>query len=156
VTPDENVAIATYFLETLWNKKDLSVIDELCTPDSRLLALWANPMLDAPEGGIEATKKAIEAWLGASPDIEFTFVENIADDKNVVSIMTATQWTRGPMFGVPPGKIPGAGEPSWGIAINTFNDEGKITMTRTMFDAWDVFNKMGVVKAAANIIGRDP
>ena len=82
----DNVATANRFIEEVWNKGDLSVVDELFAAD---VVHTGPPSTGAVTNGIEERKQFITAVRTAFPDVKNTIDRGMIARVNRVT----AQWT---------------------------------------------------------------
>jgi len=90
----ENKAIFSRYLEEIWNKGNLAVVDEILTPDFVQHA----PGRDVK--GLEAFKQYVMAFRTAFPDFHFTIEDQFAEGEKVVTHWTATGTHEGELMGI--------------------------------------------------------
>ncbi len=97
MSSEENKALMRHFLEEVFNKKNLTAIDEFIAPDHVDHTL--PPFLpNTPEG----TKRAIELFLAAFPDVHITVEDMIAEGDKVITRYTSRGTQKGPFMAIPP------------------------------------------------------
>lgn len=84
--------------EQAWNERNLSVIDELYTPES----VHHDPSNPEPLTGVEGIKRRISEVTEAFPDLTFAIEQVVAEDETVVVYWTVSGTQRGEFAGVPP------------------------------------------------------
>jgi steroid delta-isomerase-like uncharacterized protein len=94
---DELKAIARRYIEEVWNKGNLALIDELFAPDHINHSPNAGQM-----AGPEGLKQLIATFRKASPDLHFTIDDMLAEGDRVVTRWTARGTHQGELMGVPP------------------------------------------------------
>ena len=126
------------FIEEVWNKGDLSVVDELFAAD---VVHTGPPSTGAVTNGIEEQKQFITAVRTAFPDVKFTIDRGMLARANRVTV----QWTfsgthQGEFMGV---AATGKKVTNSGISILTFA-KGKIVDTYAMWDPLNLWRQLGV------------
>jgi steroid delta-isomerase-like uncharacterized protein len=124
----ENEAVARRWYEDALNNADLSVLDEILSPD---VAYHSGSL---PPQSIDEIKDVILApVLVGFPDVEYTIDQVITDDDNVVLIWHATGTQTGEYQG-----FPASGKQANWTGINVFRFEcGKVV------ELWAEFNALG-------------
>jgi len=90
----ENKDIFRRYLEEIWNSGNLTVVDEILTPDFVQHA----PGRDVK--GLEAFKQYAMAFRTVFPDIHFTIEDQFAEGEKVVTHWTATGTHKGDFMGI--------------------------------------------------------
>lgn len=93
----ENKAIMQRYFEEAWNKGNLSVLDEIVSPDY----VNHNPPVPGLPPGPEGLKPVFQAGRAAFPDLHYTIEEQIADGDKVVTRWTSRGTHRGELMGIP-------------------------------------------------------
>lgn len=78
--------IARQYAETLWNKKNLSIIDQLVHDQVQIHSALGD------YSGASALKKVVEAWLTAFPDLRVSEEQAIAEG-DLVSVQWKAEGT---------------------------------------------------------------
>jgi len=127
-TKAENEAAARRWYEDALNNADLSVLDEILSPD----VVYHSGGL--PPKGIGEIKDVVLApVLVGFPDVEYTIDQVISDEDNVVLIWHATGTQTGEFQG-----FPASGKEAKWTGINAFRFEcGKVV------ELWAEFNALG-------------
>lgn len=94
----ENKSLVDFFVEELWNRGNLAVVDELCTRDYELHdpSLPSHLVLGRP-----GLKRLVSMTKEAFPDFTVTIDEQIASGDRVVTRVTQRGTHRGPFMGIP-------------------------------------------------------
>ena len=77
MSPDQNKLIVREFFDSVWNKRDDSVVD-------RYLALQFIEHFPGMEGGRAGFKKTTQLFRAAFPDINLTIEDEIATEEKVI------------------------------------------------------------------------
>jgi steroid delta-isomerase-like uncharacterized protein len=140
MSANDNMELARYHVEELWNKHNFDVVDEIYTDDFVIRSLWLNPLLPGGQGDRAGAKTAAQAWAATFPDMKFTFEHVVADDEGkVVTVHTCSGTDTVGVLGRPP---TGKHASITGILIHQMRD-GKISNLWTMFDLWAVMVQLG-------------
>ncbi|AUV83672.1 ester cyclase [Salinigranum rubrum] len=137
---DANKAVVRRFVETVWQRGDVSAMDELFTPDSVL----HDPSDDVR--GPEAFRTYNQRYLDAFPDLEYTIEDVLAEGDRVAFRARMRGTHRGPFMGIEPTGETFEGE---GIIIARIED-GKIAERWASFDALGMLRQLGLVSDPAD------
>jgi predicted ester cyclase len=98
MSAEENKAMVRRFVEEVWNKGNVGVIDEIGSPD------WVEHDPDRPEElrGLGDAKRRVEEVRSAFPDLYVTLEDLIAEGEKVVSRWRARGTHQGELLGIPP------------------------------------------------------
>ena len=119
----DNVAMARRSIEEVWNKGDLSVIDEIFSPDM-----------------VQGQKQGVTSARTAFPDIQFTIDDTSASKDKVTVEWTVSGTHQGEYMGV---AATGKKATFSGISVVTFSG-GKIAKTSVVWDSLDFWRQLGV------------
>lgn len=92
-----NKAVVRQLIDEAWNKGNLSVIDELLSPDYVLHVEAPGARKDR-----EGYKQAVSMYRSAMPDFQFTIDDMFAEGDKVVIRCTMTGTHEGELMGTPP------------------------------------------------------
>ena len=137
----ENKALARRFFLEAFNEGNVSVVDELCTPD----VVTHDSALPEPLIGIEATKASVTGYRDAFPDLQITIEEQVAEGDIVVTRWSARGTHQGDLIGIAP---TGKQATVTGITIDRFSN-GRVAESRTNWDTLGMLQQLGVVPALA-------
>jgi steroid delta-isomerase-like uncharacterized protein len=101
MSAEQNKSVVRRWVEEGWNKGNLTVVDQIYTPDF----VQHEP---APErvNSSEALKQYVRGYLTAFPDLHFHIEDLVADGEKVVWRFSSTGTHKGDFMGIPPtGKI---------------------------------------------------
>ena len=79
--PSDNQAIIRRFLEEVWNKKNIAVVDELIAPTF----VMHDPMAPSLVKGIEGYKQFAHVFQTAFPDLEMRVVDIISEGESAAA-----------------------------------------------------------------------
>lgn len=96
MSAEDNKALARRWLDEVWSKGDLSLIDELIAPNYVLY----DPIRPGLKGRV-GIKESIAAFRIAFPDIHFTIEAQIAEGEQVVTRYIVQGTHLGPLMGIP-------------------------------------------------------
>ncbi|HXZ05966.1 MAG TPA: ester cyclase [Ktedonobacteraceae bacterium] len=141
MSTESNKAVTHQFLEELFNKRNLAIVDALCVTNV------VNHGLGPEASGIERTKRSAGMYLAAFPDLHFAFEDYIAEGDQVVVRWTSTGTHKGELMGIPP---TGKQFSATGIEIYRF-EGGKIVEHWLASDQLGMLQQLGVVPAPAQV-----
>ena len=118
-----NVDMTNRLVEEVWNKGNLSVIDEIF-----------------PSNMVTGQKQGITSWREAFPDFQLTIDENSAGNNKVTVEWTFAGTHQGEFMGV---AATGKKATNTGIAVMTFAG-GKIVKMSVAFDSLNLWRQLGV------------
>jgi len=96
MSAEDNKTLAWRWLDEVWNKGDLSLIDELIAPNYVL----HDPIRPGLKGRA-GIKESIATFRAAFPDIHFTIEAQIAEGEQIVSRYIVQGTHLGPLMGIP-------------------------------------------------------
>lgn len=134
MTPEENKAIVQRYLDTAWNKRDTSIVDELVAPD------FVQHAANVPPGR-DGIKKFFENLYVGIPDAHFALHSIIAEGNKVATMFTVGGTHQGPFLGIPP---TGKSLALTGMALLVLRD-GKITENWNEIDMLSALRQLGVI-----------
>ena len=131
MSTETNKALARRWIEEVWNKGELSLIEELIAP-SYVLHDPTRPGLKGREG----IRESITGFRAAFPDLHFTLEDQLAEGDQVVIRYTVRGTHRGPVMGIP---ATGTHGTLTGIDIYRIS-HGKIE------EAWSNWDTLGMLR----------
>ena len=135
---DTNKTVSRRFLEEVWNKGNLAVLNEIIANDHVNSGPGTLPGLPT---GPEGSKQLVTVYLNAFPDVHFTIDEQIAEGDKVVTRWTAHGTHKGELVG-----IPATGKSSTVTGINVDRIvNGKIVESWGIFDQFGMMQQLGVI-----------
>ncbi len=140
---EENKVLMSRFLEEVFNKKNLAAIDEFIAPNQ--IDHTLPPFLPTtPEG----TKRAIDMFLKAFPDMHLTIEDMIAEGDKVVIRYTSRGSQRGAFMGIPPtGK-----QMTVSSIIIARIEDGKIVEEWGLDDQMGMLQQLGIIPALFGLV----
>ena len=96
MSTEENKALVRRFYDEMFNKKNLTAINEFIDPNG------VDHGLPPGLSGIEGTRRFIGMYLAAFPDLHMTFEDLIAEGDRVVLRWTCRGTHQGELMGIPP------------------------------------------------------
>lgn len=134
MSPEQNKAIVRRYLETAWNKKDATIIDELVSPD------FVQHAANVPPGR-DGVKKFFMMLYGGIPDAHFTMEDMVADEQKVATRFTVRGTHQGPFLGIP---ATGKSLTLTGMSLLGMRD-GLITDNWNELDMLGALQQLGVI-----------
>ena len=139
MSTENNKAVTHQFLEELFNKRNLAIVDALCATNI------INHGLGPGASGSEGTKRSASMYLAAFPDLHFTFEDFIAEGDKVVVRETMSGTQQGELMGIPPS---GKQFSVTGIEICRF-EGGKIVEHWLESDMLGLLQQLGAIPSPA-------
>jgi steroid delta-isomerase-like uncharacterized protein len=136
-----NKAIAQRFIEEVWHKGNLAVIDELCATNF----VDHGPASTDTLRGLDGLKQSVTMYRNAFPDLHFTVEDVIAVGDKVVTRWTAHGTHKGELMGITPTDKQVT---VTGISIDRIAG-GKIEETWEAWDRMDLMQQLGVAPQMA-------
>jgi steroid delta-isomerase-like uncharacterized protein len=137
----QNAELSRRIFEDVWNRKNLSAIDDLIAADY----VHHDPSSPPVPRGTEGYKQFVKSYMNAFPDAQFTIHDAFADGQNEVTRWTVAGTHEGELAGIPP---TGRSIAVTGISIARIVD-GKIIESWNNWDALGMMQQLGVVSAEA-------
>lgn len=138
---EENKALARRFMDEVYNKGNLDLIDEVVAPN------WVEHNPNTPEGmsgRVDDSKRFVEMYRNAFPDLHITIEDLIAEGDKVVMRWTARGTHQGELMGVPPS---GNRVEVTGINIERL-EGGKFVESWSNYDFLGLMQQIGAVPSA--------
>ena len=135
---ETNKTVSRRFLEEVWNKGNLALLNEIIAKDHVDSGPGTLPGLPT---GPEGSKQLVTVYRNAFPDVHFTIDEQIAEGDNVVTRWTAHGTHKGELVGIP---ATGKSTTVTGIAIDRIVN-GKIAESWGIFDQFGMMQQLGVI-----------
>jgi steroid delta-isomerase-like uncharacterized protein len=127
------------FYDRGWNRGDLSVIDELFSPDYQ----DHDAAAQTGTSGLEAARRFIEMFRAAIPDLHVAIEDQYADGSTVTTRWTASGTHEGTLIGVPASHR--RVEVS-GISIDRFDKEGRLVEGWGNWDGIALLRQVGALR----------
>jgi len=135
----QNAELSRRIFEDVWNRKNLSAIDDLISAD------YVHHDANSPAAsGIDGYKQFVNYYMNAFPDAHFTIDDAFTDGQNEVTRWTVVGTHEGELAGIP---RTGRRFSVTGITIARIAD-GKITESWNNWDALGLMQQLGVVSEA--------
>ena len=136
----QNAELSRRIFEDVWNRKNLSAIDELMSADY----VHHDPSSPAVPSGVDGYKQFVNYYMNAFPDAHFTIDDAFTDGQNEVTRWTVVGTHEGELAGIP---RTGRRFSVTGISIARIVN-GKITESWNSWDALGLMQQLGVVSEA--------
>jgi steroid delta-isomerase-like uncharacterized protein len=135
---ETNKAVSSRFLEEVFNKGKLNVLDEILAKDHVNSGPGTLPGLPT---GPEGAKQLVTVYRNAFPDVHFTIDDQIAEGDKVVTRWTGHGTHKGELLGIP---ATGKSSTVTGIAVDRLVN-GKIVESWGIFDQFGMMQQLGVI-----------
>lgn len=130
------------FYERGWNRGDLSVIDELFSPEYE----DHDAAVQTGIGGIDGARQFIETFRAAIPDLHAEIEAQYAEGSTVTTRWTATGTHEGTLMGVP---ATHRRLEVTGISIDRFDEEGRFVEGWGNWDGIALLRQIGALPTAS-------
>ena len=147
---EQSKAIVSRFYEELWNNRNLSVADEIISPDCVTHQLQSGAANVGAPRDPEAVKHHVNEWLAAFPDLRFTVEQMIAEEDKVVSQSVM----RGTHSGTWLGLAPTNKEVSIRLMVTQRISNGKIVEDWVLVEALGLFQQLGLIPTTQEILAK--
>jgi steroid delta-isomerase-like uncharacterized protein len=139
--------IVQIFVESLWNQRQLALVDELFSAD-----FVAEPIAHQSSWrgkGPESMKHHILEWLEGLPDLHINILAMTAQDNCVWTRWEMIGMNYGVLYGIPPtGKLVKA------LGVSLFEiEDSKIRSLQTIFDGLGLMQQLEILPDTATLIG---
>ncbi len=141
MSTENNKAVTHQFLDELFNKRNLAIVDELC------VANVVDHGLGPETSGTGEIKKSASMFLAAFPDLHFDFEDYIAEGDQVAVRWTSIGTQKGDLMGIPP---TGKRFSATGIELYRF-EGGKIVEHWLQSDMLGLLQQLGAIPAPAQV-----
>ena len=135
---ETNKTVSRRFFDEVWNKGNLTVLNEIIAKDHVNSGPGSIPGLPT---GPEGTKQLVTVYRNAFPDVHFTIDEQIAEGDKVVTRWTAQGTHQGELAGLP---ATGKSSTVTGIAVDRIVN-GKIAESWGIFDEFGMMQQLGAI-----------
>lgn len=147
---EENKAIVRRFYEELWNKRNLSVADEIIAPECVTHQLQSGAISVAVPRSPEAVKQHVNEWLTGFPDLRFEVQQMIAEEDLVTSRSMMSGTHTGAWLGIAPtGK-----EVSIRLMVTQRIADGRIVEDWVLVEALGFFQQLGLIPATQELLAK--
>ena len=132
MSTEENKTVTNAFVEEVWNRKNVTAVDEFFAPD------YAEHNLSNPDetGNRESTRQDIASFISAFPDCHVTYDDVFAEGDKVAIRLTCRGTHKGEFMNIAP---TGKEITIMGIGIARFV-EGKIA------EMWEIIDFPGLMR----------
>lgn len=137
-TTGENMALVRRCWEAVFSDHNLAALEDFVAPSYT----WHGPGQDV-SGRDAFTKQVVLGFLGAFPDLQITFEDQIVEGDKVASRWTTRGTHQGDLQGIPP---TGKQFTMMGLVISRLAD-GKIAEEWETFDMLGMMQQLGVIPA---------
>jgi steroid delta-isomerase-like uncharacterized protein len=148
MSTEQSKAIVTRFYDELWNKRNVSVADEIFAADCVTHQLQSGVEPVGVARGPEAVKHHVAEWLAGFPDLHFSVEQMVTEDDRVVSQSVM----RGVHTGVWHGIAPSGKEVSVRMFVTHRIEDGKIAEDWVLVEALGFFQQLGLVPTTQEIM----
>ena len=135
---ETNKTVSRRFFDEVWNKGNLTVLDEILVKDHVNSGPGTIPGLP---NGPEGSKQFVTAYRNAFPDVHFTIDDQIAEGDKVMTRWTAQGTHQGELAGLP---ATGKSSTVTGITVHRLV-EGKIAESWGIFDEFGMMQQLGAI-----------
>ena len=136
---DHNKAIARKFIEGAWNRRDMSIVNQLVAPNH----VPHGPFTDQFPQGAPGTEAFVTAFLAAFPDVKATIVKQETEADMIKTTVTFKGTHNGPLMDIPAtGK-----QVTVPVVVTDRIVDGKIVETWSEWKPEDMFRQLGVKQA---------
>ena len=138
---EQNKAIVRRLIEEVWNKGNLSLVDEFFTPN------YEHHDASTPDfgRGAESEKKRVTLYRNAFPDLRLTIEDTLAEGEAVMTRWSCRGTHKGELNGMAP---TGKQFTISGITVGRLAN-GKITESFVSWDALGLMQQLGAVPELA-------
>jgi steroid delta-isomerase-like uncharacterized protein len=137
---DQNKAIARNFIEGAWNRRDMSVVNQLVAPNH----VPHGPFTDQFPQGAPGAEAFVTAFLAAFPDVKATIVKQETEGDKIKTTVTFKGTHTGTLMDIPAtGK-----QVTVPVVVTDRIVDGKIVETWSEWKPEDMFRQLGVKQAA--------
>jgi predicted ester cyclase len=139
---EANIEASKRVLEEGFTQGRVEVLDEICADDF----VGHDPI--AGDQDLSAVKETITGYRNAFPDLSFTVEDIFAAGDRVAMRWSAVGTFENEFMGQQPTHE--KGEPTVGISIDRFNDDGELVETWNQWDTVGFMREIGMMPAGAS------
>jgi steroid delta-isomerase-like uncharacterized protein len=139
---DANIEASRRVIEEGFNEGKLEVLDEICADDF----IGHDPL--AGDQNVAAVKQTIAGYRNAFPDLTFSIEDVFGADDRVATRWRAEGTFQNEFMGQQP--TGEKGEPTEGISIDRFADDGKLVETWNQWDTVGFMREIGMIPEGAS------
>lgn len=147
---EQNRAVVLRFYEELWNNRNLSVADEIVSPNCVTHQLQSGTASVGVPRGPKAVKQHISEWLEGFPNLHFDVEQMVAEGDQVVSRSVMRGTHTGTWLGVAPTNK----EVSIRLMVIQRIENSKIIEDWVLVEALGFFQGLGVLPATQEILSK--
>lgn len=137
MSAEDNSALVRRFVEEVFNRGNLDVVDQLVTPDY----VHHDPTTQEFGSGIEGFKQLISVYRSAFPDLHISLEDQVASADKVVDRWVGQGTHQGELMGM---AATGRQVRAAGISIHRISG-GKIAETWNNYDALGMLRQLGAI-----------
>jgi steroid delta-isomerase-like uncharacterized protein len=142
---EANIEASRRVIEEAFNEGKLEVLDEICADDF----IGHDPL--AGDQNVAAVKQTIAGYRDAFPDLTFSIEDVLGADDRVAIRWRAEGTFQNEFMGQQP--TGEKGEPTQGISIDRFDEDGKLVETWNQWDTIGFMREIGVIPEGASAAG---
>jgi steroid delta-isomerase-like uncharacterized protein len=142
MTVDANIEASRRVIEEGFNEGKLEVLDEICADEF----IGHDPL--AGDQNAAAVKQTIAGYRNAFPDLTFSIEDVFAADDRVAIRWRAEGTFQNEFMGQQP--TGEKGEPTEGISIDRFDEDGKMVETWNHWDTIGFMREIGMIPEGAS------
>lgn len=136
-------SISRRIFDEVWNHRNLDLADELISPEF----VVHDPRGSSQRKGPEGYREFVREYTTAFPDLEFTVLDQVANETDVATRWTCSGTHKGPLSGIPP---TGRRVTLSGIAYSKY-ENGKFTASWSVWDALSLMQQLGVMPTGEQV-----
>jgi steroid delta-isomerase-like uncharacterized protein len=137
MTPEANLEASRRAIEEAFGEGRLEVLDEICAEDF----VGHDPI--AGDQDLDAVKATIRSYRDAFPDLSFTIEDAFASGDRAAIRWRGEGTFENEFLGQEP--TGEKGEPTHGITIDRFDEDGKIAETWNQWDTLGLMRAIGLI-----------
>jgi steroid delta-isomerase-like uncharacterized protein len=139
---EANIEASRRVIEEGFNEGTLEVLEEICADDF----IGHDPL--AGDQSVAAVKQTIAGYRNAFPDLTFSIEDIFGADDRVAMRWRAEGTFQNEFMGQQP--TGEKGEPTEGISIDRFDDDGKLVETWNQWDTIGFMREIGMIPEGAS------
>jgi steroid delta-isomerase-like uncharacterized protein len=140
MSTEQNKTIARKFIEGAWNRRDMSVVNQLIAPNH----VPHGPFTDQFPQGAKGAEAFVSAFLAAFPDVKATIVKQETEGDKIKTTVTFKGTHTGTLMDIPAtGK-----QATVPVVVTDRIVDGKIVETWSEWTPEDMFRQLGVKQTA--------
>ena len=139
---EANIEASRRVIEEAFNEGKLEVLDEICADDF----IGHDPL--AGDQNVATVKQTIAGYRDAFPDLTFSIEDVLGADDRVAMRWRAVGTFQNEFMGQQP--TGEKGEPTEGISIDRFDEDGKLVETWNQWDTIGFMREIGMIPEGAS------